>query len=692
MRKCIVLYCALLLSLASAGQQPVEKGRKQEQAEALLTACKQAEHKGDYAGARSYARQAIAAFTQLNNINQVGEAYVMLWSISVVSNAPFEDRIAFIDTASTFFRQSGNKLREADCLIQLGDLYQSHSKWGTALPILKRSLDLYQAAGYKQLQAIYDVLGAVQVMLGDYKEGVRYGLLAASTAEELGDTSMILCTIFNRVAMAYMETKDPQKARQYFQRSLAVAVKYDDLGSTRHLVYNIVDLLLKTGKPAEALRFVRDMMRKHPQLEKAYPADVACMLIGIYMRLDLYNEARPYNDIIEKALAKGIDNNLLKGHVITRIILFYIGTKQFDKAAAYADIFTAFSNEMKIGVYAVDDLLLRFKIDSATGHYVSAINYYQHYKNLKDSLFNESKSRQVSQLNILYETEKKDKNILVLEKQSELQQSNLRQATIMRNVILGGLALLLLILFLLYKGYRNKQKNNQALEAKQEEINHKNQSLERMVKEKEWLLKEIHHRVKNNLHMVVGLLASQTEFLKGQEAFDAISESQHRVQAMSLIHQKLYQTDDLSSIDMPSYILELVEYLKSSFDKKLPIRFKLDIVKVDFPLSHSIPLGLIINEAITNCIKYAFPNGREGEIHITLEEPQPAHFRLCIRDNGVGLPAGFDPHSYSTLGTTLMQGLSDDIRGDFSISNDQGTKIVLAFVIPESHQTAGAVL
>lgn len=161
-----------------------------------------------------------------------------------------------------------------------------------------------------------------------------------------------------------------------------------------------------------------------------------------------------------------------------------------------------------------------------------------------------------SRLNIIYETEKKSMDIIKLKNKTLLQQSKLKNEVFLRNSMITFVLLLLIILGLLYKSFRFKKKTNKVLETQQNEINKKNSTLQKLVVEKEWLLREIHHRVKNNLHMVVGLLASQAEFLKNDEAVQAINNSQNRIQAMSLIHQKLYQSENLSIIDMPSYILK----------------------------------------------------------------------------------------------------------------------------------------
>ena len=145
------------------------------------------------------------------------------------------------------------------------------------------------------------------------------------------------------------------------------------------------------------------------------------------------------------------------------------------------------------------------------------------------------------------------------------------------------LALLLTLLLLSYNRYRLKQRSNQQLQAqqrvlqeRQEEINYKNTTLQLLLTEKEWLLKEIHHRVKNNLQIVMSLLNAQATYLSDEAALSAIQESQHRVQAMALIHQKLYQSEQVARISMPAYIQEVVSYLRDSYNLHQPIDFQLE--------------------------------------------------------------------------------------------------------------------
>jgi two-component sensor histidine kinase len=178
----------------------------------------------------------------------------------------------------------------------------------------------------------------------------------------------------------------------------------------------------------------------------------------------------------------------------------------------------------------------------------------------------------------------------------------------------------------------------------------------------------------------MSLLNSQSAYIDNEPALTAIHDSQHRVHAMSLIHQKLYNTENVSTIDMSFYIRELVAYLRDSFNTGQRIQFEYNIIPLELDVSHAVPLGLILNEAITNAIKYAFPDNREGLITISLGNTTPNHYLLSISDNGIGMPSHFNGKKPGSLGMSLMAGLSEDLEGNFAIENNNGTVITISFV------------
>jgi two-component sensor histidine kinase len=368
------------------------------------------------------------------------------------------------------------------------------------------------------------------------------------------------------------------------------------------------------------------------------------------------------------------------------LALFYLDLKHYDKAEKYFRISMDDQHTAGRSTATLFQNNFLFKLDSAKGNYVAAIKHLQAWQAAKDSIFTETKSRQIEQVKIGYETEQKDQqlafnqqNIQSLTKQDLLQKSKIRQGTTLRNISFAVVSLLIIVMALLYNRFRLKQKTNLKLKLQQTEIEKQNISLQHLINEKDWLVKEIHHRVKNNLQIVMSLLNSQSAYIDNEVALTAIHDSQHRVHAMSLIHQKLYNTENVSSIDMPSYIRELASYLGDSFDTGQRIRFEIAIEPLEMDVSQAVPLGLILNEAITNSIKYAFPNNREGVIKITLSNVSGNQYLLEISDNGIGIPSHLKNKKVGSLGLSLMAGLSEDLDGTFSIENNNGTLIKISF-------------
>jgi two-component sensor histidine kinase len=222
----------------------------------------------------------------------------------------------------------------------------------------------------------------------------------------------------------------------------------------------------------------------------------------------------------------------------------------------------------------------------------------------------------------------------------------------------------------------------------QREIDQKNTFLEtlnikqeKLLKEKEWLIKEVHHRVKNSLQIVTSLLYSQSLFLKDDTAVLAIKDSLRRMHAMSLIHQKLYQDENISTIMMPAYVNDLVHYLYESFDADGQINFNQLIEPIELDVSQAIPLGLILTESIVNAMKYAFINDNKGTVEIRLVRDGDDYVILKVSDNGIGFQGAFSASDRSSLGLELMQGLAKQLNGNFHISDNDGVQITIKFLV-----------
>ena len=200
------------------------------------------------------------------------------------------------------------------------------------------------------------------------------------------------------------------------------------------------------------------------------------------------------------------------------------------------------------------------------------------------------------------------------------------------------------------------------------------------LKEKEMLLQEIHHRVKNNLQVISSLLSLQAGYIESEEIQEIFKDSQHRVRSMALVHEKLYRSEDLARIDLAEYIRNLATFLFGSYRANAGrISLAVQADDVFLGIDAAVPCGLMLNELISNALKHAFPNGRSGQLWVELHQDSDRQVRLIVRDNGTGLPPGFDIFETDSLGMQLVGTLVDQLNGTLEIHSEGGTEFIITF-------------
>lgn len=241
-----------------------------------------------------------------------------------------------------------------------------------------------------------------------------------------------------------------------------------------------------------------------------------------------------------------------------------------------------------------------------------------------------------------------------------------------------------LVTFLLMLIFSNRQKNrlNIKLSEQKEAIAQKNTIIDSALKEKEVLLKEIHHRVKNNLQVISSLLNLQSKGITDEHARQVLEDGKERIQAIALIHHRLYQNEVLSYITMQDYLPDLINQLKRTYvsaDKQILTKIETNEVRIS--MDTAVPLGLIVCEMITNAYKHAFQGRDKGEIRIELKPTMNAsYFELTIEDNGVGIKEGINFPQEGSLGAEIITALSEQLNGElFMTSSEEGTKFKLIF-------------
>ncbi|MEL7002990.1 MAG: sensor histidine kinase [Bacteroidota bacterium] len=290
-----------------------------------------------------------------------------------------------------------------------------------------------------------------------------------------------------------------------------------------------------------------------------------------------------------------------------------------------------------------------------------------------ESLITYEQQEAFDKLNLAHESKQKDKEIVLLTAQAELQALQAEQRSLWLYIFIGGTVLMFVLLIIIYNRYKLKQKSVKIISNQKEDIERKNA-------ENVTLIREIHHRVKNNLQIMYSLLNSQSNILKDDNAKIIIKESKDRIKSMALIHDHLYQSGSFVKVNAREYFQNLTDNIKTSFnsvDKK--VHLNLDIPDTDIRLDMAVPLGLIVNELITNSYKYAFQNVSRGELQLHFERIEGTDsYQLEIADNGCGLPENFEIEKTESFGLQLVKGLTEQLGGTLKIINGVGTTFNIA--------------
>jgi two-component sensor histidine kinase len=612
-------------------------------------------------------------------------------------------KLNYYQRAQDLYRALGARLEAAYLRKSIADTHLLQGNSEQAIQELRGVLALYRAAGHRELHYTYDLLLAANRQAGNYKEALRYGLAMLASAQATHDT-VAIGGFYARVGGLYSELHQTAPALVYYQRALHNYQVTNNKLAIVHTAGDIARLLIAQHQPQQALAF---FTRTTAHAAASSPDAYARYLAECYVALRRYEPAeRSFKKMVQLVEADH-DSDMQKMYAYQAIGGFYVLTRHYDQARWYLQqsLRRYQHTGFLLGIAKLH--LLLFKVDSAQGRLLGAIGHYQRYKLLNDSIFNINKTKQLANLELQYDTRKKEQNITLLTKQALLQQARLRQREWQRNALLGGAILLVLVLGLGYNRYRLKQHSNQLLQAQQREIHRKNESLELLVgekqdlleekqdllEEKDWMLKEIHHRVKNNLQVISSLLNTQADYLRDPAALAALRESQNRVQAMALVHQKLYQSESVALVNMPEYVQEITERLLESFDCLDTVHEQLSIAPLELDVALATPLGLLINEAVTNALKHAFPSQRPGTLTIRLHPLGEQRYELLIADDGVGLPRGFDPTYSHSLGLTMVQGLSKQLNGVLHIGQPAvGVQLTLQFEVARKQVRAASLL
>jgi len=629
---------------------------------------------------------AITAYENTKKFAEAAAIWSRLGGNIPESAATFPDIKKSHENAIKDYLLANDKEQMAYCLRDLAILNGNFQHLDSAEQQLLRVVSTLKSVKAPIKFTTYNSLADFYRYVGKYDKALYYALEARKAPDvnqkKIVDSDWVLASIYERTGKKDLALHYYQDAHQYLE-----PISYPGMYLTAFHI-SLLQAGMDKVQAKKALIFLNKFLKIHEPDDAVNQQRFAYAYGDIFAKLGDYNKAESYyrqmialDKDAAAELGKRInsDSDRLPGSASAFVIgKFYLGRNRFNEAKTFLQKSLIAPDHTDAEQFVTTYRML-FKADSALNNYPSAIRNLQRYQNLNDSINSIARARQLEELHVKYDTDQKEKNIKLLENKQKLQEVTLQRTKTIRNFIIWGAAMLVLVLV-------NKQRSNTKLTRQRKEINNKNLALETLLiekddflKEKDWLLKEIHHRVKNNLQIIISLLSTQSEYLENNIALEAIQESQNRVNSIALIHQKLYRSENPGSIYLPEYVSDLIENLADGFDIwSRKIVFEQNIGPLNMDLSQAVPLGLILNESITNAIKYAF-GSEGGTIVVCIVATQSNRVKLSVEDNGCGLPHDFDINSTNSLGMDLIKGLSKQLRGDFGMSGLDGVKVSVEF-------------
>lgn len=570
------------------------------------------------------------------------------------------------DSALLYFQQAlrlnqnlKNDTLAAQNCNDIGLVFYQAGALDSALSYYERALAAFEQHRVIQKEAITRLnLSMIYYDKGAYEKSLEFALKAVPNLEK-SNSFQALGSCFNMIALIYSRLKDFDRSLKFHQRALTTREKINNRKGVAQSYNNIANIYKESWTFDSALSYYdRSLKLKSDLKDIAGSASTLNNMGEVMLALNRLPEAENY--FLESLRIKKQSGNRA-GEVYTQnnLARLTLVRKSYTEAKKYLDV--AEKEAARLGL--LDELRanyeLRVRLLKETNNPARAFYYSEQLMRVKDSLLTREKAEALAEIQTAYEVEQRDQQITLLEKETELQEYALEISGTRVKWLLMIITITVCIVGLIYWQYYREQQNKKRYRT---------------------LLQELHHRVKNNLQILSSVLSLQAEQMTDEHALQAVKSSESRVNAMALIHRKLYAGDQDRTINIKDYITELIIYLVHTYGfygKDISLNLSLQEIQVD--IDKAIPLGLIVNELISNAFKHAYVDHPSPELTVDLRQQEKGELCIDIRDNGNCVHTTKDARSGS-FGLRLVNMLVSELKGRYEMNTQQGTRYQL--VIP----------
>jgi two-component sensor histidine kinase len=592
------------------------------------------------------------------------------------------EMLAACDSAYYYYEQEDNLLGKIDALYNKGSFLVEFEEFDKGAGVLEIAIELSLLTDdFKRQTKAYTNAGLARQYLGHYKLAFQHHLTAAKLREQ-----HYLPQIENsylNIGLALFDQGDFSESITYSKKAYDIGVKNDDLFIIRLSAKNIGSAFSKIQSYDSSLFYYEKSLLLSKELHDTLGYANTLLSYGqLYLKQKDFDKSRLY---LDSARLLGIpfenqrfSSTLYLAYSDLFLALFENDRNCLDSSLYYSQLSLEAGKKTqtlpKI-ISAKENLIV---VHEYMGNLNTALQLSKELQTLKDSIQRIEKTKTIIEARELYKAEKRELEINLLQqknlnKEQDLEKVKRQKENQSYMLVTGGFVLLFSILGLLFL-FRLYKLKNKAFR----ELEERNAIIKKQDEEKELLLKEIHHRVKNNLQIIHSLLDIQRSKYPDLNNQKVVQESQNRIKAMALIHEKLYENNDLSKVSFENYAKELSEQLQKSFKDSSTVKIHVHSIDQTFDIDTIVPIGLILSELITNSFKYAFVE-HNGRIDITLSKVSEGKLALIVADSGKEFDFLGALSKPKSIGLKLIQRLSKQIKGELSYSYDQGSVFTIVF-------------
>ncbi|GGG57222.1 hypothetical protein GCM10010976_30080 [Bizionia arctica] len=585
--------------------------------------------------------------------------------VTVQSQSDFEKAIVFARQGVLLSDKTNNTKWQPKFYEMQGRIHANLLELDSASFYFNKALVGYKTIEDQRGQATtYFKIGWVHKRRGEIEQALKTDLEALKLMEALDDKAGI-AGAYSRVSEDLNKQGRHNEALDYALKTIDISKKHQLDTELAYAYTSAGDSYMAMGNFQESYNYFEKALR----LAETINFSVFDIINFSNNRANALKRMGNYQDA-----KKEYDSTLLKAQEVNYENAIYVITanlgevnlllENYEEALKYQLETVALQEANKDVSNLTENYDHVSTIYEKLGNFPKALEYQKKARVMRDSTATIESDKVMSNLLTKYETVKKEATI-------KTQEATISQQQKTQTLYIAIAALLTLSLIGMLSSMRNIRSKRKKLQVLNLELETKN-------KQNELLMKEIHHRVKNNLELVKSLISLQSAQLEDSATKDAMIASQNRVQSMGIIHQKLYQGENLGSIEMKDYFVNLSEGILDTFNSEDQVKIECAMDNLELDVDTAVPIGLIVNELLTNALKYAFPDNKKGNIQISLLKDRPNILTLKVVDNGIGKTDGMAPKG-TGFGSQLISLLTQQLNGEMQEENTNGTSVLFHF-------------